>query len=140
MVKSGLIFGVVMFLMVLGVAVSITAPICACFFPLLIGVGAGYLAGVFDTPAGDVDVSERGRGAGAIAGGIAVFAYLLFGAINTFLLSRQPSVLGMDVSNPLNLLAMELGIFFIVGLVNLGLTALAGVWGCQIWYKTARKT
>lgn len=49
MVKSGLIVGGVMFLLVVLTAAGVS-PLCALCVPLVTGLGAGYLTGVFEKP------------------------------------------------------------------------------------------
>lgn len=50
MLKSGLIVGVVM--IVLAIGSTLISPLCAPCVALLAGLGAGYLACVFDRPPG----------------------------------------------------------------------------------------
>ena len=50
MTKSGLIFGAVT-LLAAGLTGVISLQICAPCLALFLGLGAGYLAGVFDKPA-----------------------------------------------------------------------------------------
>lgn len=64
MLKSGLIAGAAMFIIVL-IAV-IFSPFCALCAPLVVGLGAGYLTGVFEKTS--ETVIQRGAYAGAIAG------------------------------------------------------------------------
>jgi len=93
MFKSGLIVGAVMFLFVLGLA-AIISPFCALCVPLLTGLGAGYLAGVFDKPLDNREAAKRGAGAGAIAAGLAIFAQLIASVVNSLVLQNPNIRLG----------------------------------------------
>ena len=79
MVKSGLIVGVIMLVLVAISAASVS-PFCALCVPVLSGLVAGYLMGVFEKPA-KADAMKRGAGAGAIAGAIAIVGSLIAAVI-----------------------------------------------------------
>ena len=141
MVKSGLIVGVVMFFLVLGAA--LISPLCALCIPLFAGLGAGYLAGVFDKPAMPNDMLKRGAGAGAIAGAIAIFAQIIAAVANVYILQNPQFNPGTAIiGKPIDLSTILMGQAFAaicVGGLNVLLTAAFGAGGGAIWSKTAGK-
>ncbi len=141
MVKSGLIVGVVMFFLVLGAA--LISPFCALCIPLFAGLGAGYLAGVFDKPATSNDMLKRGAGAGAIAGVIAVFAQIIAAVVNVYILQNPQfnpgkAILGQPI-DPSSILMGQAFSAICVGGLNVLLTAAFGAGGGAIWSNTAGK-
>lgn len=66
MLKSGLIVGAVM--LVLGTTFGFLFPLCVSCLAIFAGVGAGYLAGVFDKPGDQGSAAKSGASAGAIGG------------------------------------------------------------------------
>jgi hypothetical protein len=140
MVKSGLIVGAVMFVFVLGLA-AVISPFCALCIPLLTGLGAGYLAGVFDKPISNGDAAKRG--AGAIAAGLAMFAQIIASIINALVLQNPQYQLGRiwgaDAVDPAMVWALQIGSALCVGLINVGLTAALGAGGGAIWFGTGGK-
>ena len=90
MVKSGLIFGAISFVLILGSAVLIT-PFCAPCLGLIFGLAAGYLACVSDKPISSGEGVKKGAVAGAIAGSLGFLGGMIGGVINGALLN--PSIL-----------------------------------------------
>lgn len=142
MVKSGLIVGAVMFLFVLGLA-AVISPFCALCVPLLTGLGAGYLAGVFDKPLANGDAAKRGAGAGAIAAGLAIFAQVIASIINSLVLQNPQYQLGRiwgaEAVDPAMVWALQILFALCIGLMNVGLTAAFGAGGGAIWFGTSGK-
>lgn len=143
MVKSGLIVGAVMFLLVLVLAMAIS-PLCALCVPLLTGLGAGYLAGVFDKPISNGDAAKRGAGAGAIAAGLAIFAQMIASIINSLVMQNPQYQLGRiwgaEAVNPAMVWALQIVLGACVGLLNVALTAAFGAGGGAIWFGADRKS
>lgn len=141
MLKAGLIAGAVAFVLVLIGAAGLT-PLCALCVPLVSGLLAGYLTGVFERPSVQ-DRMKRGAYAGAIAGGIGFAAGMIAAIINAAVLQNpqfQPNqFLGLPESSPAMIWAGQLGINFCIGLVNVGLHAALGAGGVAIWANTAGK-
>jgi len=139
MLKSGLISGAVMFLLVLIAAAGLT-PLCALCVPLITGLLAGYLTGVFEKPAPD-QALLRGAGAGAIAGGMALVANVLAAIINAAILQNPQfqlnRLLGLPPADTTTVWIVQLGINFCIGLFNIVFTAALGVGGVAIWRSTA---
>lgn len=142
MLKAGLIAGAVSFVFVLIGAAGLS-PLCALCVPLVTGLLAGYLTGVFDKP-DPADAMKRGAGAGAITGGIAILANIIAALLNSLVLQNpelQPNnFLGLPQTSPAMVWIGQFGINLCVGLVNVGLNAALGVGGISIWRNTAGKT
>ncbi|PWH17497.1 MAG: hypothetical protein DDG60_01935 [Anaerolineae bacterium] len=142
MVKSGLIIGAVMFLIVLLLAAGIS-PLCAACVPLFTGLGAGYLAGMFDKPISNNAAIQRGAIAGAMAGGIALLAQMIASVINSLVLQNPQFQLGRiwgaEAVDPTTVWLAQFAFALCVGLLNVGLTAAFGAGGGAIWFSTAGK-
>jgi hypothetical protein len=142
MIKSGLISGAAMFLLVLGSA-AIFSPFCALCAPVLVGLLAGYLTGVFDKPAADA-LFKRAAGAGAIAGAFGVVAGMLAGVINAIVLQNPQyqfvnQAFNLPAADAGMVWAGQLGVNCCVGLLNVGLCAGLAAAGAAIWRSTAGK-
>ncbi|MBN1920947.1 MAG: hypothetical protein JW892_06865 [Anaerolineae bacterium] len=85
MVKSGLIFGAVMLVVALGV--TLLSPLCVPCAALFIGLGAGYVAGVFDKPRTNQAALKSGALAGVIAGAGGFIGQAIGTAINASVMS-----------------------------------------------------
>ena len=85
MLKSGLIVGVLAFLVSVGVGLLI--PLCVPCLALFFGVAAGYLAGVFDKPASNEGSARAGALAGVIGGIGAMLGQIVASAVRAFLIS-----------------------------------------------------
>lgn len=142
MFKSGLIVGAVMFLFVLGLA-AIISPFCALCVPLLTGLGAGYLAGVFDKPLDNREAAKRGAGAGAIAAGLAIFAQMIASVVNSLVLQNPQyqigQIWGAEAVDPVTVWALQILFAVCIGVMNVGLTAAFGAGGGAIWFGTSGK-
>jgi hypothetical protein len=147
MLKSGLITAGVM--LVLAIGVSLLSPICVPCLAIFVGLGAGYLAGLFDKPASNGAVAKAGAAAGAIGGVGAIVGHLIGGVINVFIvgpekameLMRQwgfPSDM-LDSSNPTAYYAGAFGGACCVGLVDLLLLAGLGALGGLLWWQITGK-
>ncbi len=131
-----------MFLFVLGLA-AVISPFCALFVPLLTGLGAGYLAGVFDKPLSNGDAAKRGAGAGAITGGVAFFAQIIASILNSLVLQNPQYQLGRiwgaEAVDPAVVWALQILFALCIGLMNVGLTAAFGAGGGAIWFGRAAR-
>jgi hypothetical protein len=145
MVKSGLIFGAISLLIILGFAVFV-APFCAPCLGLILGVAAGYMAGVFDKPADSGQSIRKGGYAGAIAGALGFVGGLVGSVINGFLLnpanvasfSRIFGISNLGVSQA-QIWASQLGFAVCIGLFDVLWMALLGVAGGALWYQLVGK-
>jgi MFS family permease len=140
MLKAGLIAGAVMFFAVLITAVF--SPLCALCVPILVGLGAGYLNGVFEK--NTETAVQRGAYAGAIAGGLGILGQLIASVINAVVLQNPNNqindALGLPIADPGMVWVSQLGVACCIGLVNVALSAGLGAGGGAIWKNTAGKT
>lgn len=100
MIKSGLIFGAAGFVFVLA-ASAIVSPFCAICVALLLGLGAGYVASVFDKPATSQESLRGGAVAGAIAGGLSIIGQFGAAIVNVLVLQQSEGFMqlfGLDQS------------------------------------------
>ncbi len=145
MVKSGIIIGIVGFVLVLGSAV-IFSPLCAPCWGLILGLAAGYLAGVFEKPTVNANVIKRGAIAGAIAGGLVLVGALIGGIINASLLNPSDlrqiyewlGVSGYSLDQT-TIWAGQLGSAICGGLLNVALMAGMGAAGGALWWQIQGK-
>jgi hypothetical protein len=145
MVKSGLIFGAISLVFILGFAVVI-APFCAPCLGLILGLAAGYVAGAFDKPADSGTSIRKGAGAGAIAGAIGLVGGFLGAVINGVLLNPsniQSFVQMLGFSNinvnQAQIWATQLGSAFCIGLFDIAWMAVLGLVGGALWYQISGK-
>lgn len=145
MVKSGLIFGAIALIFILGTAVVI-APFCAPCLGIVFGLIAGYLAGVFDKPVDSGSSIRKGAGAGAIAGAIGLIGGFIGAAINGVLLNPAnvqsfAELLGINNFSftQAEIWASQLGFAFCIGLFDIAWMALLGLVGGALWYSISGK-
>jgi hypothetical protein len=145
MVRSGLIFGAVSFILVLGSAVLIT-PFCAPCLGVILGLAAGYLACVYDKPISSGEGVRKGAVAGAIAGSLGFLGGMIGGVINGALLNPSNleavyKTLGMPVVNidQTTIWTLQLVGAACIGLFNIGWMAILGVAGGALWYQMRGK-
>jgi hypothetical protein len=143
MVKAGLILGAVM--LVLGIGGSLITPICVPCLAMLAGVGAGYLAGVYEKPLTSGDGAKVGAIAGAIGGAGALLGQIIGGVINASVLDPQ------DVMNLLEQFGLpatadprfywlsQVGGGVCFGLLDLVLMAGLGALGGILWLQISGK-
>lgn len=140
MLKAGLIAGAVMFFSVL--VAALLSPLCALCVPVLVGLGAGYMNGMFEKNA--ETAVQRGAYAGAIAGGIGIVGQLIASVINAVVLQNPNNqineALGLPIADPGMVWVSQLGVACCIGLVNVALSAGLGAGGGAIWKNTAGKT
>jgi hypothetical protein len=141
MLKAGLIAGAAMFLFVL-LSAAIVSPLCAFCVPLLTGLAAGYLNGVFEKDT--MTVVQRGAYAGAIAGTFGIFGQMIASIFNAFVMQNPDNqvnnLLGLPIADPAMVWMTSLGMACCVGLINVGLSAGFGAGGGAIWKGTAGKS
>lgn len=140
MVKAGLISGAVMLFLVLIVALFV--PVCALCIPLVTGLAAGYMTGMFEKmPATNI---KNGAIAGAIAGGLGIVGQLIASVVNAAVLQNPNNqindLLGVPASSPSEVWMTQIGIACCFGLINVALTAGFGAGGGAIWNNTAGKS
>ena len=145
MVKSGLIFGAISFVLVLGFAVIIT-PFCAPCLGLFIGLAAGYFAGVFDKPINSGESVRKGGIAGGIAGALGFIGGFVGGLINGAMLNPYSvesftKVFGINNFNitQAQIWTYQLGFAVCIGLFNIVWMAILGIAGGALWSQIGRK-
>ena len=145
MVKSGFLFGVVAFVLVL--ASSLISPLCAPCLGLILGLSAGYVAGIFDKPGSPREGVRIGGIAGAIAGGIGFFGGLIGGMINSTTLNvstieqiyRSWGITNVTLTQSQIFLYQLIGACFI-GVFNIVWMAVLGIAGAALWYQVKGKS
>lgn len=143
MIKAGLILGAGM--LVLGIGGSLLSPLCVPCLAVIAGVGAGYLAGVFDKPLTSGGGAKVGAIAGAIGGAGALLGQIIGGILNSMLVDPQTVIdmleqLGLPAaydSSFVHLSQIGGGICF--GLLDIVLMAGLGALGGILWQQIAGK-
>ena len=143
MVKAGLIGAGAGFLLAIGA--TLITPLCNPCVALLLGLGAGVLAGAWEQPA----TSGAGAGAGAQAGAIATVGSLLgqmIGAVAMGFIVGPKSVARFarqfDIQVPITpggYWISLVGINCLCGIVNVALGAGLGALGGILWYELSGK-
>ncbi len=101
MLKSGLIVGVVAFILSIGAA--LVTPLCVPCLALLFGLVAGYLTGLFDKPANNGAAAKAGALAGVIGGIGAMLGQIVGAVINSLVMgpagaARLANTLGLPTT------------------------------------------
>ena len=145
MIRSGLIFGAVAFILTLASA-TLISPLCAPCLGLVLGLAAGYVAGSFDKPSPSSESLRKGAIAGAIAGGLGLCGGMIGGIINGAYLN--PSDL-QGIYNLFGLANQNItkGTIWVIqivgaaciGLFNVGWMAILGIAGGALWYQMIGK-
>jgi hypothetical protein len=146
MLKSGLIFGGVA--LVLGTASVLLSPVCLPCLAIFFGLGAGYLAGVFDTPIDNRNASKLGAFAGAIGGVGALLGQSIGSAINASKMGPEKvaSLLrqfGVTTLSPGSITPVYygglVGVTCCAGLLDVALMAGLGALGGLLWWQFSSK-
>ena len=146
MLKAGIIIGLVALLFAVGVA--LISPLCVPCLSLLLGLGAGYLAGVFEKPEEGNQTLKIGALAGVI-GGIGMALGQVIGAvINSIIIGPEGAAqmiesFGLQTGGPAAIGSSYwfgvIGGTVCFGLVDIALMAGFGVLGALAWGKFQRK-
>jgi hypothetical protein len=146
MAKAGIIVGVVALLF--GVGVALLSPLCVPCITLLLGIAAGFLAGVFDKPAEGNETLKTGAFAGLIGGAGLVLGQLAGAIINAIVVGPEGAAqllenLGMQTGGPASIEGSYwigvVGSTVCLGGFDLVLMAGFGVLGALAWGKFIRK-
>ena len=142
MVKSGLIFGAGAFLLV-ALFASVGSPFCSLCVVILMGLGAGYVTGVFDKPISSPEATRKGAIAGAITGAMAILAQMLAAVIVSALYQTNQSLYvslcpGTQLPDPGTFWVLELGTGCCIAIVNVGISAGLGIAGSAIWFSSVK--
>ncbi len=139
MYKSGLIFGAVM--LVAALVITLVFPYCVPCAALLVGLAAGYVAGVYGKPGDQSLATKSGAIAGAI-GGIGVILGEMIGALinaisvgpeRVIQLMQQLGLPGMQLTTG-QYWAAQIGINLCLSLVSVALMAGLGALGGMLWW------
>jgi hypothetical protein len=145
MVKSGLIFGVVMLVVALGV--TLVMPYCIPCVALGIGFAAGYVAGVFGKPADKSSATKSGTMAGALAGAGVVLGEMAGAVINGYSVGPEKTAelmqtLGIPGVAPMTASSYwtaMLGMNLCMSLFSVALMAGLGALGGLVWWQARGK-
>jgi hypothetical protein len=144
MLKSGLIVGAVSFLLSV-VAGAVVSPLCGFCVGLFAGLGAGYLAGLFDKSPDSGGAAKSGAGAGAIAGVGALIGLVIAGGINAVIVGPEGAAALMEgfgvttSTDPTSYYIGAIGGPCCMGLFNIALMAGLGALGGMLWYQVSGK-
>ncbi len=145
MVRSGLIVGALALIVAAGA--TLLSPLCVPCFAVFLGLGAGYLAGVFDKPSTSSSTSRVGAIGGAIGGVGAIVGQIIGAIINGAVvgpegLQKVYQAFGVPTSG------MNLGQTYWIGVVGgtlcfsvLDILAMAGFGavGALLWWQSTGK-
>jgi hypothetical protein len=145
MIRSGLIFGAISFLLTLASA-TLISPICAPCLGLILGLGAGYVAGSFDKSSTLSASIRKGAIAGAIAGGFGFISGLIAGVINGAYLNPADMQGIYNFFGLPNTTITQGTIWMVqlvgatcIGLFNVAWMAVLGLAGGALWYQVSGK-
>jgi len=145
MLRSGLIAAAVM--LVLTIGVTLISPYCVPCLALLIGLGAGAVAGVFDKPSTRGASAQAGAEAGALGGIGAILGHLIGGGLNALVVgpagaARLLSQIGFSDTGmtPTTYYGFTLGAACCIGLLDVLLMAGLGALGGLLWWQQAGKS
>jgi len=146
MVKSGLIVGVITLILAFGG--TLLTPLCPPCLSLFLGLAAGYLAGVFDSPPGKKEATNTGALAG-LFGGVCAVTGQMFGTVaNALIMGPQGTLnfvqdVGLPTQGSSN---FETGYWSgLIGgavcfsLLDVGLMVGLGALGGLLWWTTRGK-
>jgi hypothetical protein len=146
MLKSGLIAGAVTFILALGF--TLLSPLCVPCLALFLGLGAGYLAGVFDKPLDNGSSAKSGAGAGALGGVGAIIGQMVGALLNAVIVGPEKAAemleqLGLPVATPggfgSGYWIGVIGSGCCFGLLDVALMAGLGALGGLLWWQISGK-
>ncbi len=143
MIKAGLILGAVM--LVLGIGGSLITPLCVPCIALAAGLGAGYLAGVYDKPLTSGGGAKVGAIAGAIGGAGALLGQIIGGILNALIVKPEGVIEMMEqfglptMPDPSFYYISFIGGGVCFGVLDVVLMAGLGALGGILWYQVAGK-
>jgi hypothetical protein len=144
--KSGLIFSVVAILF--GIGLSLLSPICVPCLAVFLGLGAGYLAGVFDKPVESSASGKSGAIAGVIGGVGALLGQGIGSVINASIVGPERAVelirqLGVPTSSVGSIQSGYwgglIGVTCCAGLLDVVFMAGLGALGGILWWQFVGK-
>jgi len=142
MLKSGLIFGAIAF--ILGTGITLLSPLCAPCLAIFLGLAAGGSAGVFDKPLSLGACAKKGALSGALSGIGAFLGQMTGAAGNALIVGPQGAQqflrqFGMEMPTRGN---TDVFYYFSVfssgcciGLLDVALMASLGALGGLLWWQ-----
>ncbi len=144
MVKSGLILGIVALLLTAGIV--LISPLCSPCLVIFLGLGAGYLAGVFDKPLTNGATAKSGAIAGVIGGVGSLLGQIIGGAINGAIVGPEGAAdilrqfdMGGSAMDPTTYWGVLVGTACCIGILNIALMAGLGALGGILWWQITGK-
>ena len=146
MLKSGLIAGGVTFVLALGF--TLLSPLCVPCLAFFLGLGAGYLAGVFEKPLDNGSSAKSGAVAGAIGGVGAIIGQMGGALLNAVIVGPEKAAklveqLGIPVATSNDFGAAYwvgiIGSGCCFGLLDVALMAGLGALGGLLWWQISGK-
>ncbi len=146
MYRSGLILGIAALFVAAGA--TLVSPVCAPCAIVFLGLGAGYLAGVYEKPSTSSAASRVAAIGGALGGLGALLGQGLGTAINGALVGPQGAqrvsqVLGMQLPTGAGFeqtyWILQVGTAACLGLLDVLLMAAFGALGGLLWWQTSGK-
>ncbi len=146
MLKAGIIIGFAALLFAVGAA--LLSPICVPCLSLLLGLGAGYLAGVFEKPEEGNETLRTGALAGVISGIGMALGQVIGAVINSKIVGPEGAAhmiesFGLQTGGPVAIGSSYwvglIGSTVCFGLLDIVLMAGFGVVGALAWGKFSRK-
>lgn len=143
MLKSGLIVGVAA--LVFGFAATFVTPLCAPCVALFAGLGAGYLAALFDKPASQDAATKAGASAGAVAAVLGLVGNMIAAVVNSIVVgpagaAQMAQTLGLPTGGDPQVLATSYyaSAYLLpccIALFDVGLMAGLGALGGMLWHR-----
>jgi hypothetical protein len=145
MLKSGLIVGAIMLFHAMGA--TLVSPVCVPCVGLLLGLGAGYLAGGFEKPTAQKSASKTGALAGVIGGGGTFLGQMVGAIINAIFVGPEKAaqivhdwgLLSTPASSPALYWIGFFGSNLCVVIISVLLMAGMGALGGLLWWQTTGK-
>lgn len=152
MYRSGLILGGIT-LLISAVVTAAISPICTPCFVIFLGVGAGYVTGLFNKPPSNGIASKAGAISGALAGIGALLGLSIGSAINGFVVGPERALqfsqpfmqqLGLPTMNAAQYATTYwfaiVGWALFCGIADIVLMAGTGALGGLLWWQTTGKS
>ncbi|MBN1219874.1 MAG: hypothetical protein JXM69_13175 [Anaerolineae bacterium] len=146
MIQAGLIVGVITVVFILGF--TLISPFCTPCVAIFMGLGAGFLAGVFDKPLDNSGSAKSGAAAGAIGGVGAIIGQMIGTAVNGLMVGSEGAAdivqqLGLPVDSAagfdMGYWGGLIGSACCFGLLAIALMAGTGALGGLLWWATVGK-
>jgi hypothetical protein len=144
--QAGLIVGFIALVVALGA--TLISPLCTSCLALFLGLGAGFLAGVFDKPLNNNESAKSGSLAGVMGGIGATIGQMAGTAANAMIMGPEGATdfvrqLGLPASDPSAFASGYWGGLIAsaccFSVLNIALMAGLGALGGLLWWRTTGK-